>query len=99
MQNNVLCRIIMNSLAYRNILVGILCEICKIAKQAIIDYNQEKNEMANGLKMSSSWVSVNRKEKRIALQFSQINVIRKINIIKLYPITAMGMPNYRTQSV
>lgn len=55
--------------------------------------------MANGLKISSSWVSVNRKAKRIALQFSQTNVIRKINIIKSYPITATGMPNYRTQSV
>lgn len=36
MQNNVLHRIIMNRLAYRNNLVGIMCQICKMTKQPVM---------------------------------------------------------------
>lgn len=40
MQINVSRRIIVDRLAYRNILVGIMCEIYKIAKQTTVEYNQ-----------------------------------------------------------
>lgn len=63
MQINLSCRIIMDQLAYGNILVDIMCEIYKIAKQVkgIVKSRAHAKRTANDLKILSYWVIVTRK--------------------------------------
>lgn len=50
----------MGRLAYENILVGMMCEIHKSAKQTTVEYNQGRDvqkKMVKGLKILSYWVT------------------------------------------
>lgn len=73
MQINVSHRIRMGRLAYENILVGMMCEIHKSAKQTTVEYNQGRDvqkKMVKGLKILSYWVTVNRKRREHPCSFS-----------------------------